>query len=239
MELDGIARIDVKRELRSSIPEIVYARGKRKKHLVEIARRIVEEKGYVIVTKCNNEQLALLRKEFPESVFQLRIVEETGTIYIKKPEYDSAKTGGKVGILTAGTADIPVAEEARLIAECMGCDVYVAYDVGVAGVHRVFKPLADMVRNGVDVVVVVAGMEGALPSVVSGLIDLPVIGVPTSTGYGLGGSGVSALLTMLQSCSPGVAVVNIDNGVGAGAIAALIANRVAAFRGKEAGGLKK
>ncbi|MBS7287427.1 MAG: hypothetical protein KIH01_01415, partial [Candidatus Freyarchaeota archaeon] len=145
LELDNIARIDVKRELRSSIPEVVYARGKRKEHLVEIARRVVEEKGYVIVTKCNKEQLALLKKEFLEGSFQLKTIEETGTIYVKKPSYESAKTGGKVGILTAGTADIPVAEEVRLIAECMGCDVYVAYDVGVAGIHRVFKPLADMV----------------------------------------------------------------------------------------------
>lgn len=232
LELADIARIDVKRELRSNIPEIVYAKGKRKEHLVEIARRVVEEKGYVIVTRCNEEQLALLKREFSEGSFQLKSIEETGTIYVKKPYCEHVKTGGKVGILTAGTADIPVAEEVRLVAECMGCDVYAAYDVGVAGIHRVFKPLADMVRSGVDVIVVVAGMEGALPSVVSGLVDLPVIGLPTSTGYGLGGGGVSALLTMLQSCSPGVAVVNIDNGVGAGAIAALIANRVAAFRKK-------
>jgi len=232
LELENIAKIDVKRELRSSIPEIVYARGKRKEHLVEVAREIVKKKGYVIVTKCNGEQLALLKKEFPESSFQLRTVEETGTIYVRRSDYEPVKTGGKVGILTGGTADIPIAEEAKLIAECMGCDVYVAYDVGVAGIHRVFKPLVEMVRNGVDVVVVVAGMEGALPSVVSGLVDLPVIGVPTSTGYGMGGVGVGALLTMLQSCSLGVAVVNIDNGVGAGAMAALIANRVAAFRGK-------
>ncbi|MEM1884655.1 MAG: nickel pincer cofactor biosynthesis protein LarB [Candidatus Jordarchaeales archaeon] len=236
LEVGNIAKIDVKGELRSSTPEIVYAKGKRKEYLVEIARRVVEEKGYVIVTKCNEEQLSLLRKEFPESMFSLEVIEETGTIYVRRPDYKLTKTGGKVGVLTGGTADIPVAEEVRLTARCMGCEVYVAYDVGVAGIHRVFKPLADMVRNGVDVIVVVAGMEGALPSVVSGLVNLPVIGVPTSTGYGFGGGGVGALFTMLQTCAPGVAVVNIDNGVGAGVIAALIANRAAMFREKIPGG---
>ncbi len=230
LEIGDMAKIDVKRELRSGVPEIIYAKGKRLNHLIEIVERVVEEKGYVIVTKCDESQRSLLENRF--SKFQLKKIEETGTIYVKKPDYEPVRTGGKVGVLTAGTADIPVAEEVKLVAECMGCDVYVAYDVGVAGIHRVFKPLAQMVKEGVDVIVVVAGMEGALPSVVSGLINLPVIGVPTSTGYGLGGGGVATLLSMLQTCSPGVAVVNIDNGVGAGVIAALIANRVAFFKRK-------
>jgi len=130
-----------------------------------------------------------------------------------------------VGLLTAGTADIPVAEEAALVIEHMGCRVERAYDVGVAGLHRLTEPLARLVEAEVDVLVVVAGMEGALPSVVAGLVDVPVIGVPTSTGYGLGGDGTAALYAMLQSCSPGLVVVNIDNGVGAGAAAALIARR--------------
>jgi NCAIR mutase (PurE)-related protein len=128
-----------------------------------------------------------------------------------------------VGLLTAGTSDIPVAEEAALVMEHMGCRVERGYDVGVAGLHRLAEPLARMVKSGVDVLVVCAGMEGALPSVVTGLVDVPVIGVPTSTGYGLGGDGTAALLSMLQTCSPGLVVVNIDNGVGAGATAALIA----------------
>jgi len=129
--------------------------------------------------------------------------------------------------MTAGTSDIRVAEEARVVAEEMGCEVVTAYDVGIAGFHRHIGPLRRMLREGVDAIVVVAGMEGALPSVVASLVDVPVIGVPTSVGYGLGGKGVGALTTMLQSCSPGLCVVNIDNGVGAGALAALIARRVA------------
>ena len=128
-----------------------------------------------------------------------------------------------MGLLTAGTSDIPVAEEAALVATHMGCRVERGYDVGVAGLHRLVEPLGRIMRSGAEVVVVVAGMEGALPSVVGGLVDVPVIGVPTSTGYGLGGDGTAALYSILQTCSPGVVAVNIDNGVGAGAFAALIA----------------
>jgi hypothetical protein len=135
-----------------------------------------------------------------------------------------------VGLISAGTSDVPVAEEARLMAEAMGCVVTPIYDVGVAGLHRLLQPLRALLAEGVDAVVVAAGMDGALPSVVSGLVDVPVIGLPTSIGYGLGGKGVAALLSMLQTCAPGLTVVNIDNGIGAGATAALIANRVAQAR---------
>jgi pyridinium-3,5-biscarboxylic acid mononucleotide synthase len=128
-------------------------------------------------------------------------------------------------VLTAGTSDIPIAEEAVLVARQMGCRIERGYDVGVAGVHRLLEPLLRMVEARADVVVVVAGMEGALPSVVAGLVDVPVIGVPTSTGYGFGGDGTAALCSILQSCSPGLVAVNIDNGVGAGAAAALIARQ--------------
>jgi pyridinium-3,5-biscarboxylic acid mononucleotide synthase len=129
---------------------------------------------------------------------------------------------GKIGVLTAGTSDIPVAEEAATIAEVMGCGVIRGYDVGVAGIHRLLDPLKDMIRQDVACVVVVAGMEGALPSVVAGMVGVPVIGVPTSIGYGLGAGGIGALTTMLQSCAPGLVVVNIDNGFNAGATAAII-----------------
>ncbi len=130
-----------------------------------------------------------------------------------------------MGLITAGTSDIPVAEEAALVIVHMGCEVERGYDTGVAGVHRLLEPLTRMVEKGADVLVVAAGMEGALPSVVAGLVDIPVIGVPTSTGYGMGGDGTGALYSILQSCSPGLVAVNIDNGVGAGAAAALIARR--------------
>jgi NCAIR mutase (PurE)-related protein len=139
-------------------------------------------------------------------------------------------TGGLVAVISAGTSDIPVAEEAALVAEEMGCHVTCIYDVGVAGLHRLMKPLRDLLSNGVDVIIVAAGMDGALPSVVAGLVPVPVIGLPTSIGYGMGGKGVAALLSMLQTCVPGLSVVNIDNGVGAGSTAAIIANRVAQAR---------
>ena len=140
------------------------------------------------------------------------------------------ETGGVVGLLTAGASDAPAADEAAWVAREMGCRVVRADDVGVAGLHRLEAPLRMLRELGADVVVVAAGMDGALPSVVSGLVNVPVIGLPTAVGYGLGGGGVAALLAMLQTCAPGLAVVNIDNGVGAGATAALIANRVAAAR---------
>jgi pyridinium-3,5-biscarboxylic acid mononucleotide synthase len=149
---------------------------------------------------------------------------------VKQPNFQSPSSGGSVAVLTAGTSDIPAAEEAVVVAQEMGCRVFTAYDVGVAGLHRLEQPLRALRQTRADVVIVAAGMDGALPSVVSGLVDVPVIGLPTSVGYGLGGKGVAALLTMLQTCSPGLTVVNIDNGVGAGATAGLIANRVAAAR---------
>ena len=133
-------------------------------------------------------------------------------------------------MICAGTSDIPVAEEAALMAEEMGCEVTCIYDVGVAGLHRLVAPLRELLTRGTDVIIVAAGMDGALPSVVAGLVAVPVIGLPTSIGYGMGGKGVAALLAMLQTCAPGLTVVNIDNGIGAGITAAMIANRVAQAR---------
>jgi NCAIR mutase (PurE)-related protein len=149
---------------------------------------------------------------------------------MKKKEFTIPNTGGKVGILTAGTSDISVAEEAKIISEEMGCEVFTAYDLGVAGIHRLWQPLKDIVLKDVDVIIVVAGREGALASVVSGMVDVPVIAVPTSNSFGFGKNGLAALMAMLQSCALGLAVVNIDSGVAAGAVATLIANRAAKFR---------
>ncbi len=154
---------------------------------------------------------------------------------IYEHDYARSSTGGRVGIISAGTSDIPAAEEAALIAEEMGCDVTCIYDVGVAGLHRLIEPLRNLLISGVDAIVVAAGMDGALPSVVAGLVPVPVIGLPTSIGYGMGGKGVAALLSMLQTCAPGLSVVNIDNGVGAGSTAALIANQVAQARRHDLG----
>jgi hypothetical protein len=147
------------------------------------------------------------------------------TVVAKKHSFVSYQSGGRVAVLTAGTSDIPVAEEAKVIAQEMGCSVWSSYDVGVAGIHRLLDPMKEIVAKDIDAVIVVAGREGALASVVSGLVDIPVIAVPTSNGYGFGGKGVGTLMAMLQACSLGLAVVNIDGGVAAGAVAALIANR--------------
>jgi len=149
---------------------------------------------------------------------------------VRSKSYKPRRSGGRVGILTAGTSDLPVAEEAEVIAREMGCETRSFYDVGVAGIHRLFQPVHDLLRWDCDVILVVAGREGALPTVVAGIVDVPVIGVPTSRSYGFGERGIASLAAMLQSCSLGMAVVNIDGGVGAGAVAALIANRVGKYR---------
>jgi hypothetical protein len=177
----------------------------------------------------NEGQLKFIQKNISNN-FITTVNKKARIMVIKKKDLIFESYDGKVGILTAGTSDIPIAEEARVVAEEMGCTVFTAYDVGVAALHRLLQPLKELIQNDVDSLIVVAGREGALPSVVAGLVDIPVIGVPTSIGYGLGEKGISALMAMLQACSLGLAVVNIDGGVAAGAIAALIANRVAKAR---------
>jgi NCAIR mutase (PurE)-related protein len=176
------------------------------------------------------ETLAALETALRGDVVWTRYAEGY-TLALRRPGADVPPNGGQVGILSAGTSDIPVAEEAAALCCEMGCAVQRAYDVGVAGLHRLFEPLQAMLAAPVDAIIVAAGMDGALPSVVAGLVDVPVIGLPTSVGYGLGGGGLGALTSMLQTCSPGLAVVNIDNGIGAGAMAGLIAARAGAARG--------
>jgi pyridinium-3,5-biscarboxylic acid mononucleotide synthase len=223
-----VARLDIDRAARKGIPEIVLAESKSDEQLVAIARTLVERAGLVIVSRARAGQIALLREALPGCEIDAREAARAAAIHA--PGYARAQTGGHVGMLTAGTGDIAVAEEARLVAEEMGCRVTPVYDVGVAGIHRLFGPLSELLENDVDALVVCAGMDGALPSVVAGLSHAPVIGCPTSVGYGAGGKGRAALLSMLQTCAPGLTVVNIDNGVGAGATAALIANRMARAR---------
>jgi pyridinium-3,5-biscarboxylic acid mononucleotide synthase len=227
-----VARLDVDRVARKGIPEIVLAESKSDAQLVAIARAFVARAGYVIISRARPGQIARLREALPECVVDAREVARAAAIHA--PGYQRPITGGHVGVLTAGAGDAPVAEEARLVAEEMGCRVTTVYDVGVAGIHRLFGPLSALFEDGVDALVVCAGMDGALPSVVAGLSPVPVIGCPTSIGYGAGGKGRAALLAMLQTCAPGLTVVNIDNGVGAGATAALIANLAARARGGSA-----
>ncbi|WP_369424726.1 nickel pincer cofactor biosynthesis protein LarB [Methanothrix sp.] len=221
-EVGSIAKIDHRREDRIDVPEAVLAEGKRPEDLARIALEHLESAGKVIVTRVSEEHLNALRSvELPENA-EMVWYEHARAVLLKSGRIEL--TGGRVGILSAGTADIPVAEEARVTAEAMGCEVVTEYDVGVAGIHRLFPAMERMA--GVDAMVVAAGREGTLPAVVAGLTDAPVIGLPVSTGYGAGGGGLAALLSMLQSCSV-LAVVNIDAGFVAGAFAARIANRIA------------
>ncbi len=228
-EVGGLAKLDGKRELRKGIPEIILAEGKTKSDIIEICKKMLSKNGRVIISRCTKEQRETLASAFADG-FQLEVNNKAQIVVIKNQTFTTKPNGGKIAILTAGTSDIPIAEEAKTIAQEMGCVVYCWFDVGVAGIHRLLEPLKAVVANDVDVVVVVAGREGALASVVSGLVDVPVIATPTSNSYGFGEKGVSTLMAMLQSCSLGLAVVNIDGGVAAGAVAALIANRVGKFR---------
>jgi pyridinium-3,5-biscarboxylic acid mononucleotide synthase len=223
------ARPDLEREHRKGVPEVLLAQGKRPEDVISIARRFVDEAGRVIISRVDASLIETLRAEFSGEV-----ISENGpsrTVVVKRRGYHVRPTGGRVGVITAGTSDVPVAEEARIVAEEMGCETHTVFDVGVAGIHRLFGPLQSLLSEAqVDVLIVAAGMDGALPSVVAGLVDVPVIGLPTPVGYGVGGKGLGALISMLQTCSPGLTVVNIGNGVGAGASAALIANRIARAR---------
>ena len=228
-EIGNMARIDVGREYRKGIPEVILAEGKDAGDLAQIAATMLKKSGRAIISRAVSDQIHAIREALSDDTLA-QVNDKARLMVIKKKNFVTKKTGGKIGILTGGTSDIPVAEEARVIAEEMGCDVITAYDVGVAGIHRLIPPLREMIARDVDALVVVAGREGALPSVVAGLVDVPLIAVPTSIGYGLGEKGVSALMAKLQSCSLGLAIVNIDSGIAAGAVATLIANRVARFR---------
>jgi pyridinium-3,5-biscarboxylic acid mononucleotide synthase len=227
--LDRFANLDLLRVARTGIPEVVLAERKSPDQTLAIVRRLLRELGRVLVSRVPPETLTLLEQTLAAEVIWTRYAEGR-TLALQMPDADIAPNDGHVGVLTAGTSDIPIAEEAVALCREMGCAVHCAYDVGVAGLHRLFEPLRALLAAPVDAIVVAAGMDGALPSVVAGLVDVPVIGLPTSIGYGLGGGGMGALTSMLQTCAPGLAVVNIDNGIGAGAMAGLIAARAGRAR---------
>lgn len=227
-QLEQFARLDMGRAFRKGVPEVVYAPGKSDVALEAIVRSFLVEVGLALVSRLASPRAEALRAALSEEAFAVLYDPLSGVFEATTPGYRPPARAGTVGVLTAGTSDVGVAEEAALVARHMGCDVIRAYDVGVAGIHRLLEPLTEMVRARAAAFVVVAGMEGALPSLVAGLVDVPVIGVPKSGGYGVGGDGTAALYSMLQSCSPGLVVVNVDNGIGAGAAAALIARRGAA-----------
>jgi NCAIR mutase (PurE)-related protein len=232
-------RPDFDRAKRKGVPEVILAEGKSVEHALKIARLFLERSKRAILSRVSPDLEGALRelaREWNEDghldPLELEWYASARATVLRCPGGQALPTGGRVGVLTAGTSDLPAAEEAAMVCREMGCQVSTTFDVGVAGLHRLFGPLNEMLdQHGVDVLIVAAGMDGALPSVVSGLADVPVIGLPTAVGYGLGAKGEAALYSMLQTCAPGMAVVNIGNGVGAGAMAGLIANRVAAARG--------
>jgi len=209
----GYAKLDSHRKLRSGFPEVVFCSGKADGHLLHIMERLYEMDGEVFGTRASEQQFRMVKEKIPSAVYD-------PVSHILKVEKPEKKRVGKIAVCTAGTADIPVAEEAAQTAEYFGSYVERIYDVGVSGIHRLFDKL-DMIQSA-NCVVAVAGMEGALASVIGGLVDKPVIAVPTSVGYGANMKGLSALLTMINSCANGVAVVNIDNGYGAGYMATQI-----------------
>ncbi len=229
-----LARLDIGREMRKGLPEIILAEGKTASGVAKIVHGMVQRTGRAIVSRANENYVRRIHSERIPKI-RIQFFRESGMVVVKRISYSIKKSGGRVGILTAGTSDIPIAEEARIVADEMGCETLGFYDVGVAGLHRLFKPLAELLRWDADVILVVAGREGALPTVVAGIADVPVIGVPTSRSYGFGDRGVAALAAMLQSCSLGLAVVNIDSGVGGGSVGALIANRAAQTRRRNRG----
>jgi len=224
LEFDDIAKFDIKRTERTGFPEAVFSPSKDYEDLITIIRSYLEKSSQnLIITKLSHERYERITEDLGKNSYifdynkraQILIIR---TVIIEKDPI------AKIGIITAGTSDINIAEEARVIVEEGGCEAITSYDIGVAGIHRLFPQIAYMVGEGVRAFIVCAGMEGALPSVVAGLVDVPVIAVPTSVGYGVGEGGRVALDAMLQSCAPGIAVVNIDNGFGAGVFALTIVN---------------
>ena len=209
--LNEYAKVDFSRQQRTAIPEIIYCENKSLDRIIAIAKTLLAKQKLAIGTRCPKEFFSTLKKTFPQGLF----LHEARSFRIGKPL--PSTTTGSVGIVSAGTTDISVCEEAELVLESLGVNVVRVYDVGVAGIHRLFANDSRIKRS--DVLIVAAGMEGALPSVIGGMYHQPVIAIPTSVGYGTALAGFTALFAMLTSCSPGITVVNINNGVGAAAAA--------------------
>jgi NCAIR mutase (PurE)-related protein len=215
----GYAHVDLHRRDRCGFPEVIFCEGKAAAWVEGVVRKLIEAGQDCLATRVSTEQSAYLARQFPEA--KLDPVGRTFWLPVSAPR----QPAGRVVVITAGTSDLPVAREASVTAEALGCQVTLLADVGVAGIHRLLRHQSQF--TGADAIVVVAGMDGALPSVVGGLVDCPVVAVPTSIGYGAAFNGVAPLLTMLNSCSANVVVVNIDSGFKGGYVAALIARRAA------------
>jgi NCAIR mutase (PurE)-related protein len=223
-ELGGRARLDLGRTLRRGVPEIVLASGKSPEELAELVMGMCRAQGQGLGSRLEPAHWRAL-----ESVAgDLELIRYHSSVRVLEPGWAPDPQPGRVALLTAGTSDLAVADEARMVVEACGLETRLVADVGVAGLHRLIGPLSELLAWDADVIVVAAGMDGVLPGLVAGLVDRPVVGLPVAIGYGAGGRGEAALLTMLQSCATGLLVVNIGNGVGAGAAAVLIASRAAA-----------
>jgi pyridinium-3,5-biscarboxylic acid mononucleotide synthase len=218
----GFAQVDLQRRQRCGFPEVIYCQGKTNEWIEGVVRKLGEANQHCLATRVSDEQAAYLATQFPAAQ-QDRIAR---TFWLPAGAAEPAL--GHVTIITAGTSDLPVAREALVTAQALGCNAHLLADVGVAGIHRLLRHQHEF--SGADAIVVVAGMDGALPSVVGGLVDCPVIAVPTSIGYGAAFAGLAPLLTMLNACSANVVVVNIDSGFKAGYVAAMIARRAAPTR---------
>ena len=222
-EVEGFVKIDINRRKRRGIPEVVFAETKELSEIKKIIKRTLEKTNSIIISRVKKKDYSQVTAYAKKLKVKIKTGKNSSSLLLfKKP---IKFQGGKIGIITAGTSDIGVAEESRLMCEAMNCKCITSYDVGVAGIQRIFPVLKEMISEDVDCIIVAAGMEGALATLVSTLVDIPIIGIPTSIGYGYGEKGIAALASMLQSCSLGLSVVNIDNGIAAGGIAANIANR--------------
>ena len=222
-EVENFAKIDINRKMRKGIPEVIFAEKKQLLEIKKIIASVLKKSDSVLVSRIQKKDYSKVIDFSKKNNFKIKKGKNTTTVLIFRKTIK--KSGAKIGIITAGTSDIGVAEEAKLMCESMNCECITSYDIGIAGLHRTFPILKEFVKAEVDVIIVAAGMEGALASVVSSMVNVPVIGVPTSVGYGYGEKGIAALASMLQSCALGLSVVNIDNGIGAGAVAAKIANQ--------------
>ena len=221
-KIEEFAKIDTGRKIRNGVPEVILAEKKQLSEIKKIIVKVLTKTDLVLVSRIQKNHFEKIIQYCKNNKLKIKKGKNTRTLLIHQKIIK--KTGGKVGIITAGTSDISVAEEARLMCEAMNCECITSYDIGIAGLHRIFPILKEFIKSEVNIIIVAAGMEGALASVVSSTVNIPVIGVPTSVGYGYGEKGIAALASMLQSCSLGLSVVNIDNGIGAGAVASKIAN---------------
>lgn len=223
-KVEDFAKIDIGRKNRRGVPEVIFAENKQLIEIKKIIQKTLEKSNEVLVSRIQKNDYPKIIEFGRKMKLQVDKGKNSSSVLFYKKSIKKSK--GRIGIMCAGTSDIGIAEEARLMCKAMNCDSVCSYDVGVAGIQRLFPVLKELISKDVDAIIVVAGMEGALATIVSSLVDIPVIGVPSSVGYGYGNKGVAALAAMLQSCALGMSVVNIDNGIGAGAVAGNISRKI-------------